>query len=249
MYIALLIILIAYQAIQSILDKRDMQKYRGLAITESDRIKFYKEAIVFGWVPVWIILLFVGISSLTLSDIGLRAISLSNSTWLNRVIGIISGAILSALGYQTIMYFISAKYRSAVMAEMSRKKDGNSPYDTVAYQILIPKSSVEKRWFLFVSLTAGICEELVWRGCLIFLLSNIFSVHIIVVYMVSCILFGLAHCYQGVYGVIKTSIIAILFIMIYIVTDSIIPGIILHFLFDYSSAFLIKDAKLNEVRQ
>lgn len=249
MHIALLVILVTYQVIMSILDKRDIQKLSGFEITENHRIKFYKETIVFGWVPVWIVLLFVSISSLTLSDIGLRAIALSNSTWLNIFIDIICSVIILALGYQTIMYFISSEYRSKVAAEISNKKDGNSQYDTVMSQILIPRSKVEKKWFLLVSLTAGICEELVWRGCLIFLLSNIFSsVNIIVIYMVSCILFGLAHCYQGMYGVIKTSIIAILFVMIYYVTDSIIPGTVLHFLFDYSSAFLVKDTKLTEVQ-
>lgn len=246
MHIALLTILITYQAIMSILDMRDIQKYMGLEITENHRIKFYKEMIVFGWIPVWIILLFVGVSPLTLWDIGFRAISFSNNTWLNIVAGIISGVIVLALGYQTIMYFISAEYRSKAAAEISSKKDGDSQYDNVISQILIPKSKTEKKWFLLVSLTAGICEELVWRGCLIFLLSNIFSsVNIIVIYLVPCILFGLAHCYQGVYGVIKTSIVAILFVMIYCVTDSIIPGIVLHFLFDYSSAFLVKDTESN----
>ena len=204
MHIALLTILITYQAIMSILDKRDIQKYTGSEITEKQRIKFYKEAIVFGWIPVWIILLFVGISPLTLWNIGFRAISFSNNTWLNIVIGIISGVIVLALGYQTIMYFISAEYRSKAAAEISSKKDGNCQYDNVVSQILIPKSKTEKKWFLLVSLTAGICEELVWRGCLIFLLS-----------------------------------------MIYCVTDSIIPGIVLHFLFDYSSAFLVKDTESN----
>lgn len=242
MNIVLLAILLIYQTIMSILDKSDIRKYTNKEFTEKLRIKFYKETIVFGWLPVLVVFIFVIVSPLNLNNIGFRGITWSDNTWLNIITCTISGIMILFLIYQVVMYFTSANYRSQVVAELNSKKGSSSQYDNVMSKILIPKSIVEKKYYLFVSITAGICEEIVWRGCLIFLLSNIFpSLSIMVVCIISCILFGLAHCYQGIYGIVKTSVIAILFVMIYFTTNSLLPGIVLHFLFDYSSAFLIKE--------
>lgn len=46
MNIALLTILVIYQAIMSMLDMKDIKKYTDIEITEKHRIKFYKEAII-----------------------------------------------------------------------------------------------------------------------------------------------------------------------------------------------------------
>lgn len=42
-------------------------------------------------------------------------------------------------------------------------------------------------------------------------------------------------------GVIKTGAVGMILVLLYLVTDSLVPGIILHFLIDYSSAFLIRE--------
>ena len=47
------------------------------------------------------------------------------------------------------------------------------------------------------------------------------------------VLFGLAHTYQGITGVVKTTIVGVLFSILYIGLGSILPIILLHFLLDY----------------
>lgn len=42
---------------------------------------------------------------------------------------------------------------------------------------------------------------------------------------------------------IKTGVVGMLFVMLYLVTDSLVPGIILHFGVDFSSAFLIREER------
>ena len=75
-----------------------------------------------------------------------------------------------------------------------------------------------------------------------FLLADIFpDMHIAVIGIIAALLFGAFHCYQGLTGVIKTSAAGMLFVALYLVTDSLVPGIILHFLVDFSSAFLVDD--------
>ena len=246
MNIVLLVFIVVYQAVMAALDIKDINEYKAVEITGRQKIKFYKEAIVFGWIPVCVVFVFVGLSSLSLKDIGFREITFSGSTAINILTGVLSGVMLFVLACQTVMYFISPNYRNQVREELKGKKKNGSHYDRVMSQILIPKNKVEKIWFLFVSLTAGICEEIIWRGCLVYLLNSIFpTVNAIVVYAVSCMAFGLAHFYQGVFGVVKTGVLAILFVLVYFTTDSIIPGIVLHFFFDFSSAFLVKEEKIS----
>ena len=241
---ALLAILICYQGMMSILDVRDIKRLTSIEITEKIRIKYYKDTIIFGWIPVLIVLICIPISQLNLQGIGFRRFDLSDNIWLNVITLIFAGILTLVLLYQIVMYLSNEKYRDQIKNELDSKKEAGPHYDAVISKILIPKSATEKRWFFFVSLTAGICEETVWRGCILFLLSNMFpSVNMIMICAISCVLFGLAHSYQGLHGIIKTSLIAILFVLIYVATNSIFPGIVLHFFFDFSSAFLIKEER------
>lgn len=94
MNLTLLLILVAYQAVAVILDARDMKKYAALEITQAHRIKFYKETIIYDWIPVVIIFAAVAILPLTLEDIGLRAIKLSTNSVAN-IIACVTSAILA----------------------------------------------------------------------------------------------------------------------------------------------------------
>ena len=74
-----------------------------------------------------------------------------------------------------------------------------------------------------------------------FLLANIFpNISIFLIAVITSIFFGLLHFYQGLSGVTGTGLMGLLFAGLYIASDSVIPGIILHFLWDFTGAFVIK---------
>lgn len=240
--IILLLILIVFQFIMSLMDARDVKKLIGADITEKVRIDFYKGAIIWGWVPVVIIAIFVTFTSTTWQDMGLRNILLSDFKWLNIVVLGLACIVAVLQVYQAIMYLFSKKYRKEIAVVLEDKMNSGNHYDRVILCLLTPRTLKEKIYFFFVSMTAGICEEIHFRGCLMFLLSDVLPyVHIGVIGVIAALLFGLFHCYQGLSGVIKTGVVGMLFILIYLVTDSLVPGIILHFWIDYSSAFLIRE--------
>lgn len=242
MSILLLVIIITYQAILSLQDMKEARKYKSQEITERVRVKFYKECIFYGWLSTIVIFIFTALTSISFYDIGFRGISIRSVSWLVILTFIISGILLLTLIYQTVMFMINENYKNQLKAQIAKEEEGNNHYNVVTSKLLIPRTKKEKKWFLFVSLTAGICEEIVWRGCLLFLLQDIFpALSMLTAGIISCILFGLIHCYQGIHGIIKTAIISVIFVLLYFVTDSIFPGIFLHFLFDYSSAFLLKE--------
>lgn len=236
----LLILLLVYQTVASIMDLRDMRKYKKIKITEKVKLSFYKETIVWGWVPALIVFAFVFFSKLSLDDIGIRKMMFGDIIWLNVITLIISLIILCILLYQVYLYFTNTAYRKQMQEELDIRKKSSNYYNRVTASLVVPYTVREKRYFFFVSLTAGICEELVWRGCILFLLAELFpALHFVVISGIACLLFGLFHCYQGWYGILKTSIIAVLFVLIYQTTGSLLLGMLLHFLFDFVSAFLV----------
>lgn len=241
MNVTLFFILVLYQMISSIMDIRDIKKYKSIEATEDFRINFYKEAIFYGWIPVVIVALFLIFTPLSLYDIGLRRIAISNSFLLNGITVVLSTVIIISLLYQVILYFMNEKYRKQIAIELSQKAESGNYYDKVM-NFVLPRNLKEKRYFFWVSLTAGVCEEIVWRGCMLFLLKNMFpAFHIVIISVIACVLFGIFHCYQGIVGVIKTSVGGGLFVLLYLATDSLIAGMILHFVVDFSSAFLLRE--------
>ena len=244
MSIILLLILIVFQFIMSLMDARDVKKLIGTDITEKVRIDFYKGAIIWGWVPAVVIALFVAFTSVTWQDMGIRNILLSDYKWLNIVVLGLAGIMAVLQMYQALMYFFSEKFRKELATMMEDKMNSGNHCDRVTLCLVTPRTLKEKIYFFFVSLTAGICEEITFRGCYMFLLGDVLpNVHIGIIGVISALLFGLFHCYQGLSGVIKTGVVGMLFVLLYIVTDSLIPGMLLHFWFDFYNAFLIREER------
>lgn len=89
-----------------------------------------------------------------------------------------------------------------------------------------PRTASELPAFFGVSLTAGFCEELLFRGFLVWVLQPLVGLWVAAV--LSALLFGLAHAYQGLAGVIRTGLFGLVFTAIVLLTQSLWPAIVLH---------------------
>jgi membrane protease YdiL (CAAX protease family) len=106
-----------------------------------------------------------------------------------------------------------------------------------SFRWLMPVRIVELRYFLFgVSTSAGICEEIIFRGFLFGSLLDHFGMPTAI--LISSIAFGLPHIYQGVSGVIKTSVLGVLFACVYWISGSLLLAIVLHIIIDLYSGSL-----------
>lgn len=184
------------------------------------KINFYRSTIIWAWVPIVIILLLIPISGLEVSSIGLK--------WIN----IDTTSISRWIVYPTIgIYFIYLIYNiySIILfkrSKTSRAKVAKSiPNHT---KLLLPVTQKEKSLWNLVSISAGITEELLYRGYFFYALARVFpglsSIHILII---STIIFGMAHIYLGKEA-IRSGLLGLFFGIFYIVFDSIIPVIILH---------------------
>jgi uncharacterized protein len=100
------------------------------------------------------------------------------------------------------------------------------PIQALAERIL-PQSTKELAPFLALALTAGLCEEFLYRGFAMAVLGRT-GLPTGVVVLLSSILFGLAHLYQGRAGFVSTMVLGILFGISRAALGSLLPVIVWH---------------------
>jgi membrane protease YdiL (CAAX protease family) len=100
------------------------------------------------------------------------------------------------------------------------------PLQALAERIL-PQSTMELIPFLALAVTAGLCEEFLYRGVAMAVLSRL-GLPTAVVILFSSIIFGLAHLYQGRSGFVSTMLLGILFGISRAALGSLLPVIVWH---------------------
>jgi len=108
---------------------------------------------------------------------------------------------------------------------------------------LLPRTGAERRTFALLALTAGVCEEVLYRGfglaALRWAAPGTGHAGLIAA---SAAAFGLAHLYQGPVGVALTGLVGAYFAWLAIATGSLLPVILLHALLDLRILGLPLDA-------
>jgi membrane protease YdiL (CAAX protease family) len=92
---------------------------------------------------------------------------------------------------------------------------------------LIPTAPTERLVAIPLAFTAGFCEEFLYRGYLLNLAASA-TKSLWLGLLISSILFGFAHLYQGRKGVIGTTVIGLIFGLIFLASRSLLPGQVLH---------------------
>lgn len=106
---------------------------------------------------------------------------------------------------------------------------------------LLPNTAIERAAWIPLSLTAGICEEILCRGFLIrFLHEGVFGIPVVIALVVSSLIFGLGHAYQGLKGVMGTAVSGLGFGLLFFLTGNLIASIIVHVLVDLQVPFVLR---------
>lgn len=103
---------------------------------------------------------------------------------------------------------------------------------------MLPRNKQELRLGWFLSINAGISEELMFRLAIPAVLFGA-SGSAIVAVVGSVLLFGALHSYQGVSGVVGTTIVGLAMMFAYVATGTILVPIIVHILIDLRSLVLL----------
>jgi membrane protease YdiL (CAAX protease family) len=108
---------------------------------------------------------------------------------------------------------------------------------------ILPATPDEKRAFVGLSLTAGICEELVFRGFLVFALVAA-SGSVLLALLVSSAVFGVLHAYQRPAGAVRAAALGALLALPLITTGSLLPGVLAHAGIDIIAGLWLREALL-----
>ncbi len=101
---------------------------------------------------------------------------------------------------------------------------------------IVPHTTTEYRWFVPLAMTAGLCEELIYRGYLTWLLASYRGLWLGAVLSVA--IFGLAHGYLGKTGVVRATLLGAIFAGFAIALQSLYAVMLVHAIVDLGSGML-----------
>jgi membrane protease YdiL (CAAX protease family) len=123
-------------------------------------------------------------------------------------------------------------HQSRSIARLADKPDDVALYRERLSELryLLPHTREEYRRFVLLSVTAGVCEELLVRGYLMWVLRSYMGVTAAIA--VSAVAFGLGHAYQGVKGIVKTTVVGVVMNLIVLLSGWLVPAMIVHAIID-----------------
>ena len=179
-------------------------------VEPAERLSLYASTIVFQWVAVAVAGWRAWAHGFTAAELGLV------------VSGWATVAILSVLGTGSIVALQWLNLR-----RMGRSTSPlRAPLKAMAERIL-PQTGRERLPFFALAVTAGVCEEFLYRG---FAMAVFFrwGLPAWIAVPASSLLFGLAHLYQGRGGLAATTILGLLFGAARVAVRSLVPVMFWH---------------------
>ena len=193
--------------------------------TEPDaRVKSYRRTILYQWGVTLILLLLVGFRTLARSPAVLPGVPALTSGFL---VAVLPGLLIGLLAPVLL-----AQWNPATRKKLEASFTG------IAYYL--PRTGRERALFALVCVTAGVCEEIIFRGWIIRYLAALpFGLTLWGSLGLSSALFGLVHLYQGWRGVALTAVLGGMLGLLFLVTGNLIVPVILHVLIDLRALWLM----------
>jgi membrane protease YdiL (CAAX protease family) len=219
------------------------------------RLRMYRETLAFEWISALLALLALGFDW---SKLNPKALDLDHSPLLQQfstaggvdpglltaiVAGLAGGIVFGLIGIVVIRLRanrLAAKTAAGAPAAAAAP-DAPHPWWRKLmpdFDALVPVTPRERLVFAAVAISAGICEEIVFRGWLLGTLHGTVGLHGTALILVAAAMFGLAHTYQRITGMLLTGIVGAVFCVLYAATGSLLVPIALHILMDVRFALI-----------
>jgi membrane protease YdiL (CAAX protease family) len=105
----------------------------------------------------------------------------------------------------------------------------------------LPATWAERRWWTTLSITAGFCEELLFRGFLLrYLHIYPATLSLTLALLIASVVFGVHHLYQGLPALFSTSVLGILFGLLFVLTGSLLLPMLLHVAMDLRMLVIVR---------
>ena len=179
-------------------------------VSPTERLVLYASTIAFQWLAVAVVGWRVWVHGYTAPQLGL----LFHDKTKLLLAGVVGAAVIGSLQWLNLR-------RVGRIPVESR-----GPLQAIAERIL-PQSGVELLPYFALALTAGLCEEFLYRGFAMAALVHAGLTSWLVI-LVSSLLFGLAHSYQGRGGIVMTFVVGLVLGASRLTYNSLVPAILWH---------------------
>jgi membrane protease YdiL (CAAX protease family) len=109
-------------------------------------------------------------------------------------------------------------------------------YNTTDLTYLLPKTFGERFVWLLLAISAGISEEICFRGFVISRMTRLTG-SLWPGVVIGSLAFGISHSYQGIGGMIIISVYGLMFALVFLARGSLVPCMIAHALQDIIAGF------------
>jgi uncharacterized protein len=186
------------------------------------KVRFYRKIVMVSWICALAATLSIGFANVgTIRHVG------EEVPWLeagSRGLIVLEGFTIGMM----LVIFIPAIL--ALRSEKIRAKAGKAAKKLA---FLLPSTLEERHWWWVVCITAGICEEVVYRGFLLHYF-HILPFHLSLTWalVASSLVFGIAHLYQGIAGSLQTVLIGFVLGAMFLATGNLLLPIAIHAVLD-----------------
>ena len=180
-------------------------------LPRGEKLGLYASIVISQWALVGATALVLGAGGRSLADVGQRAGFDVGRTFLV--------TIVLLLGFAVLSWFTT---RSLAVAGA-----GDLPPHVRRAGRILPRDAIEVTGFVPVAITAGVCEEILYRGWLPWAFAG-WAGSVLVGFLAAAAVFGLGHLYQGRNGVALTGLLGLALGATVAWTGSLVPGQALH---------------------
>jgi membrane protease YdiL (CAAX protease family) len=190
------------------------------------RLTSYTETIILEWALVAAVLALWIVAVRSASSLGLAASAGLRFVGTMTVTAVAIGVLLAQIrAARSLTGDAAARLRSQIHA----------------VERLMPHTAGERAVFFGVAVTAGFCEELLYRGFMMAYLAQ--WIGWVPAGIASAIIFGVGHAhYQGAAGVLKTTVVGLIMAALYLCSGSLWPPIALHVAIDVQGGAIAYEA-------
>ncbi len=179
-----------------------------------ERLALYASTIGFQWLAVAVVAWRAWARGLTPDELGLVV----HGRWRILITAIVGAATLGTLQWFNLRRVGRSSGKARELLEVLAER-------------ILPQSRVELLPYLGLAVTAGLCEEFLYRGFAMAALTRA-GLPVWGVVLASSILFGLAHLYQGRGGIVSTLVIGAVFGTARVAYHGLVPVMLWHFAVD-----------------
>jgi hypothetical protein len=151
-------------------------------------------------------------------------------------------SLVSIVFLVLVLAFSIVQYKQSNITSASLPVIKDKMKDIYRY---LPKTKKELNWFIILSISAGVCEEVIFRLFLFEFLKE--NAALLIAFILANIIFAITHIGMGKQNIIASFILGFLFSVIYYFTENIWIAILLHIAIDINSGIL--GYKMNNLEQ